>query len=117
MKKNNYYSLRLLWNNISLFYINYSVDQIGSKGSLFTPSLLNPADRGTGKSCTVQKNSQQSHLSQDPKEPHAPKWNDKAKGTALTLHVNHSDEQEQNNQIHQNLMPYPKGTVHCHLVA
>ncbi|XP_031455968.1 spermatogenesis-associated protein 1 [Phasianus colchicus] len=83
-------------------------DRIGSKGSLFTPSPLNPADQGTGKSCIVQKNSQHSHLSQDPKEPHAPKLNDKAKGTALTLHVNHSDEQDQNNQTHQNLMTYPK---------
>uniref|UniRef100_A0A8C3M013 Spermatogenesis associated 1 n=1 Tax=Chrysolophus pictus TaxID=9089 RepID=A0A8C3M013_CHRPC len=83
-------------------------DQIGSKGSLFTPSPLNPADQGTGKSCIVQKNSQHNHLSQDPKEPHAPKWNDKAKGTALTLHVNHSDEQDQDNQTHQNLMTYPK---------
>lgn len=73
-----------------------------------TQTQFRVKDRGTGKSCIVQKNSQQSHLSQDPKEPHAPKWNDKAKGTALTLHVNHSDEREQNNQIHQNLMPYPK---------
>ncbi|XP_021259979.1 spermatogenesis-associated protein 1 isoform X4 [Numida meleagris] len=81
-------------------------DQNGSKGSLFTPSLLNPADQVTGKSCIVQKNSQQSRHSQDPKD--APKWNDKAKGTALTLHVKHSDEQDRNNQIHQNLMTYPK---------
>ncbi|XP_015725883.1 spermatogenesis-associated protein 1 isoform X3 [Coturnix japonica] len=83
-------------------------DQIESKGSLFTSSLLNPADQGTGRSCIIQKNTQQSHLSQDPKEPHGPKWNDKAKETALTLHGNHSDEQDQNNQIHQNLMTYPK---------
>ncbi|XP_052521987.1 spermatogenesis-associated protein 1 [Tympanuchus pallidicinctus] len=83
-------------------------DQIGSKGSLFTASLLNPVDQGTGKSCIGQKNSQHSHLSWDPKEPPAPKWNDKAKGTALTLHVNHSDEQDQNNQTHQNHMTYPK---------
>eukprot|EP00076_Gallus_gallus_P024233 XP_015146359.1 spermatogenesis-associated protein 1 isoform X3 [Gallus gallus] len=73
-----------------------------------TQTQFRVKDQGTGKSCIVQKNSQQSHLSQDPKEPHAPKWNDKAKGTALTLHVNHSDERDQNNQIHQNLMPYPK---------
>ncbi|XP_072199505.1 spermatogenesis-associated protein 1 [Excalfactoria chinensis] len=83
-------------------------DQIESRGSLFTSSLLNSEDQGTGRSCIIQKNSQQSHLSQDPKEPHGPKWNDEAKETALTLNGNHSDDQDQNNQMHQNPMTYPK---------
>ncbi|OXB80047.1 UNVERIFIED_CONTAM: hypothetical protein H355_012970 [Colinus virginianus] len=84
-------------------------DQNGSKGSFFTPSLLNPAEKkNPGKSCTVQKNSQQSHCKEDPKEPHAPVWSDKAEGTSLTLNVNHSDEQDQNNQIHPNLITYPE---------
>ncbi|XP_015725882.1 spermatogenesis-associated protein 1 isoform X2 [Coturnix japonica] len=73
-----------------------------------TQTQFRVKDQGTGRSCIIQKNTQQSHLSQDPKEPHGPKWNDKAKETALTLHGNHSDEQDQNNQIHQNLMTYPK---------
>ncbi|XP_021259977.1 spermatogenesis-associated protein 1 isoform X2 [Numida meleagris] len=71
-----------------------------------TKTQFRVKDQVTGKSCIVQKNSQQSRHSQDPKD--APKWNDKAKGTALTLHVKHSDEQDRNNQIHQNLMTYPK---------
>ncbi|XP_065596988.1 spermatogenesis-associated protein 1 [Cyrtonyx montezumae] len=83
-------------------------DENGSKGSFFTPNLLNPAEQGTGKSCIVQKNCQQSHRREDPKEPHLSEWNDKAEGTALTLNVNHSDEHDQNNQIHQNLITYPE---------
>ncbi|XP_009982291.1 PREDICTED: spermatogenesis-associated protein 1 [Tauraco erythrolophus] len=58
-------------------------DQNGSNGSLFTLSHSNPADW-------------------------EPKWNDKAKGTALTLHVNHNDEQGWNNQTPQNHVTYQK---------
>ncbi|KAM6327272.1 LOW QUALITY PROTEIN: spermatogenesis-associated protein 1 [Podargus strigoides] len=58
----------------------------------------NPADWESGKSDMVLQTSQQNHLSQDQKEHNTPKWNDKAKGTALTLCVNHRDEQGQNNQ-------------------
>ncbi|XP_052656718.1 spermatogenesis-associated protein 1 isoform X2 [Harpia harpyja] len=83
-------------------------DQNGSSGSLFTPSHSNPADGESGKSDTILQTSQQNHLSQDQKEPNTPKWNDKAKGTALTLHVNHSFEQGQNNQRPQNHIKYRK---------
>uniref|UniRef100_A0A8B9MF36 Spermatogenesis associated 1 n=1 Tax=Accipiter nisus TaxID=211598 RepID=A0A8B9MF36_9AVES len=83
-------------------------DQNGSSGSLFTPSLSNPADWESGKSDTILQTSQQNHLSQEQKEPNTPKWNDKAKGTALTLHVNHSDEQGQNNQRPKNHIKYQK---------
>ncbi|XP_074893679.1 spermatogenesis-associated protein 1 [Buteo buteo] len=82
-------------------------DQNGSSGSLFTPSHSNPADWESGKGDTILQTSQQNHLSQD-QEPNTPKWNDKAKGTALTLHVNHSDEQGQNNQRPQNHIKYQK---------
>nr|XP_009923579.1 PREDICTED: spermatogenesis-associated protein 1 [Haliaeetus albicilla] len=82
-------------------------DQNGSSGSLFTPSHSNPADWESGKSDTILQTSQQNRLSQD-QEPNTPKWNDKAKGTALTLHVNHSDEQGQNNQRPQNHIKYRK---------
>ncbi|KAM6305671.1 spermatogenesis-associated protein 1 [Aegotheles albertisi] len=83
-------------------------DQNGSSGFLFTSSHSNPADWESGKSDTVLETSQQKHLSQDQKEHDAPEWNDKAKGTALTLHVNHSDEQGQNNQTPQNHIKYRK---------
>ncbi|XP_050757135.1 spermatogenesis-associated protein 1 [Gymnogyps californianus] len=82
--------------------------QNGSNGSLFTPSHANPADWESGRSDMVLQTSQQNHLSQDQKERNTPKWNDKAKGTALTLHVNHSDEQGQNNQTPQNHIKYRK---------
>ncbi|XP_035189517.1 spermatogenesis-associated protein 1 isoform X2 [Oxyura jamaicensis] len=83
-------------------------DQNGSCGSLFTSSHSNPADRGSGKSCLLLQKSQQFHRSEDQKEHNTPKWNDKAKGNALTLHINHSDEQRQTNQPHQNRMKYQK---------
>lgn len=64
----------------------------------------------------VLQTPEQNHLSQDQKEHNTPKWNDKAKGTTFTLHVDHSDEQGQNNQTPQNHIKYQKGTtVHCHL--
>ncbi|XP_051480855.1 spermatogenesis-associated protein 1 isoform X2 [Apus apus] len=71
--------------------------QNGSSGSLSTTSHSNAADWESGKSDVVLPTSQQNHLSQDQKEQNTPKWNDKAKGTALTLHVNCSDEQELTN--------------------
>ncbi|XP_010004904.1 PREDICTED: spermatogenesis-associated protein 1 [Chaetura pelagica] len=82
-------------------------DQNGSSGSLSKPSHSNPADWESGKRDVVLPTSQQNHLSQDQKEQNTPKWNDKAKGTALTLHVNCSDEQGQEltnmeNNDHQN---------------
>ncbi|XP_008933654.1 PREDICTED: spermatogenesis-associated protein 1, partial [Merops nubicus] len=77
-------------------------DQNGSSASLFTPNHSNPEDSKSGKT------SQQSHLSQDQEEGNTPKWNDKAKGTAFTLHVNHSDSQGQNNQTPQNHIKYQK---------
>ncbi|KFQ82922.1 Spermatogenesis-associated protein 1, partial [Phaethon lepturus] len=64
-------------------------NQSGSSGSLFTPSNSYPADCESGKRNTVLQTSQQNHLSQDQKECNTPKWNDKDKGIALTLHVNH----------------------------
>ncbi|XP_035393141.1 spermatogenesis-associated protein 1 isoform X3 [Cygnus atratus] len=81
-------------------------DQNGSSGSLFTPSHSNPADRGSGKSCMLLQKSQQNHHSEDQKEHNTPKWNDKAKGNGL--HINHSDEQRQTNQPHQNRVKYQK---------
>ncbi|KAM3669027.1 spermatogenesis-associated protein 1 [Ammospiza maritima maritima] len=69
-------------------------DQSGSDGSLFTPSHSNPADQESGKWDLVLQTSEQNHLSQEEEDCNAPRWNDKAKGTALT-HVNHSDEQGQ----------------------
>ncbi|KAL9845552.1 spermatogenesis-associated protein 1 isoform 6-T8 [Geothlypis trichas] len=69
-------------------------DQSGSDGSLFTPSRSNPADQESGKCDVVLHTSEQNHLSQHQEDCSAPKWNDKAKGTAPT-HVNHSDEQGQ----------------------
>lgn len=109
-----------IYNTIIFLFsnINYYADQNGSSGSVFTPSLSNPADWESGKSDTILQTSQQNHLGQEQKKPNTPKWNDKAKGTALTLHVNHSDEQGQNNQRPQNHIKYRKGTmVHCHLFA
>ncbi|XP_010073129.1 PREDICTED: spermatogenesis-associated protein 1 [Pterocles gutturalis] len=70
-------------------------DQDGSNGSLFSPSHSYPADCESGKNDMVLQTSGQNHLSQDQKECDIPKWNDKAKGTAVALHVNHSDEQGQ----------------------
>ncbi|XP_064575832.1 spermatogenesis-associated protein 1 [Zonotrichia leucophrys gambelii] len=69
-------------------------DQSSFDGSLFTPSHSNPADQQSGKWDLVLQTSEQNHLSQDEEDCNAPKWNDKAKGTALTR-VNHSDEQGQ----------------------
>ncbi|XP_062353743.1 spermatogenesis-associated protein 1 [Cinclus cinclus] len=69
-------------------------DQSGSDGSFFTPSNSNPADLESGKCDLVLQTSEQNHLSQDQEDCNVPKWNDKAKGTALT-HVNQSDEQGQ----------------------
>ncbi|KFQ25235.1 Spermatogenesis-associated protein 1, partial [Merops nubicus] len=63
-------------------------NQNGSSASLFTPNHSNPED---------SKTSQQSHLSQDQEEGNTPKWNDKAKGTAFTLHVNHKLTNMKNN--------------------
>ncbi|KAM6342732.1 LOW QUALITY PROTEIN: spermatogenesis-associated protein 1 [Alca torda] len=84
-------------------------DQNGSNGSLFTPrSHSNPADWEAGKSDAVLQTPQQNHLSQDQKKRNTPKWNDKAKGTALTLHVNHIDEQGQNNQTPPDHIQYRK---------
>ncbi|XP_032856671.2 spermatogenesis-associated protein 1 [Tyto alba] len=82
--------------------------QNGANGSLFTPSHSNPADWESGKSDMVLQTSQKNHLSQDQKEHNTPKSNGKAKGTALTLHVNHSDEQGQNNQTPQIHIKYQK---------
>ncbi|XP_041277730.1 spermatogenesis-associated protein 1 [Onychostruthus taczanowskii] len=81
--------------------------QSGSDGSLFTPSHSNPADQESGKCELVLQTSEQNHLSQDQEDCSAPKWNDKAKGTALT-HVNHSDEQGQGRQRPQNHIKYQK---------
>ncbi|KAM9280411.1 spermatogenesis-associated protein 1 [Cariama cristata] len=86
-------------------------DQIGSTGSLFTPSHSNPADWESGKSDMVLQTSQQNHISQDQKKHNTPKWNDKAEGTALALHVNHSDEQGQNNETPKNHIKYRKELI------
>ncbi|KFW96011.1 Spermatogenesis-associated protein 1, partial [Phalacrocorax carbo] len=59
-------------------------NQNGSSGSLFS----SPAEWESGESDMLLQTSQQNHLSQNQKEHKSPKWNDKAKGTALTLHVN-----------------------------
>ncbi|XP_072723762.1 spermatogenesis-associated protein 1 [Ciconia boyciana] len=83
-------------------------DQNGSSGSLFAPSNSNPADWESGESDMLLQTSQKNHLSQNEKEHNTLKWNDKNKGTALTLHVNHSDEQGQNNQTPQNHIKYQK---------
>uniref|UniRef100_A0A8C3K1V9 Spermatogenesis associated 1 n=1 Tax=Calidris pygmaea TaxID=425635 RepID=A0A8C3K1V9_9CHAR len=83
-------------------------DQNVFNGSFFTPSHSNPADWESGKSDIVLQTPQQNHLSQDQKKHNTAKWNDKAKGTALTLHVNHSDDQGQNNQALQNHIKYQK---------
>ncbi|XP_062467202.1 spermatogenesis-associated protein 1 isoform X2 [Pezoporus occidentalis] len=83
-------------------------DQNGSNGSFITPNQSNPADDlESGKSDMVLQTSQQ-NLSQDQKEHNTPKWNDEAKGTTLILHVNHSDEQCQNNQTPQNHIKHQK---------
>ncbi|XP_056211753.1 spermatogenesis-associated protein 1 [Falco biarmicus] len=83
-------------------------DQNGSNGSLFTPSHSNPADRESGKSDIVLQTAQQNHLSQDQGERNTPEWNEKAKRTTPTLHVNLSDEQGQNNQTPPNHVKYQK---------
>ncbi|XP_027504696.1 spermatogenesis-associated protein 1 isoform X1 [Corapipo altera] len=83
-------------------------DQNGSDGSLFTPSHSNPADWESGKCDMTLQSSEQNHLSQDQKDHNTPKWNDKAKGTAFTLHINHSDEQGQDNQTPRNHIKYQK---------
>ncbi|XP_031973963.1 spermatogenesis-associated protein 1 isoform X1 [Corvus moneduloides] len=82
-------------------------DQSGSDGPFFTPSHSNPADQESGKCDLVLQSSEQNHLSQDQEDCDAPKWNDKSKGTALT-HVNHGDEQGQDNQRLQNHIKYQK---------
>ncbi|EOA99304.1 Spermatogenesis-associated protein 1, partial [Anas platyrhynchos] len=64
-------------------------DQNGSSGSLFTPSHSNSTDLGSGKSYMLLQKSQQNHHSEDQEEHDTPKRNDKAKGNALTLHINH----------------------------
>ncbi|KFW62209.1 Spermatogenesis-associated protein 1, partial [Pygoscelis adeliae] len=64
-------------------------NQNGSRASLFAPSNSNPADSESGESDMLLQASQQNHLGQNQKEHNTPKWNDKAKGTALTLPVNH----------------------------
>ncbi|XP_068545771.1 spermatogenesis-associated protein 1 isoform X2 [Anas acuta] len=97
------------YNRTALKQTQFRVkDQNGSSGSLFTPSHSNSADRGTGKSYMLLQKSQQNHHSKDQEEHNTPKRNDKAKGNALTLHINHSDEQRQTNQPHQNRMKYQK---------
>ncbi|XP_014794781.1 PREDICTED: spermatogenesis-associated protein 1 [Calidris pugnax] len=83
-------------------------DQNVFTGSFFTPSHSNPADWESGKSDMVLQTPQQNHLSQDQKKHNTAKGNDKAKGTALTLHVNHSDDEGQNNQALQNHIKYQK---------
>lgn len=99
---------------ISLFHIiNYYADQSGSDGSLFMPSHSVPADQESGKCDLVLQTSEQSHLSQDQEDCSAPKWNDKAKGAALT-HVNHSDGQGQGNQRAQNRIKYQTSTNVCY---
>uniref|UniRef100_A0A8C3NZW2 Spermatogenesis-associated protein 1 C-terminal domain-containing protein n=1 Tax=Cyanoderma ruficeps TaxID=181631 RepID=A0A8C3NZW2_9PASS len=91
---------------ISLCHIiNYYADQSGSDESLFMPSHSVPADQESGKCDLVSQTSGQNHLSQDQEDCSAPKWNDKAKGTALT-HVNYSDEQGQGVQRPQNHIKY-----------
>ncbi|KFP12859.1 Spermatogenesis-associated protein 1, partial [Egretta garzetta] len=64
-------------------------NQNGSRGSVFTPSNSNPADWEAGEGDMLLQSSQQNHLSQNQKERNTPKWSDGAKGTALTLCVNH----------------------------
>ncbi|XP_054240337.1 spermatogenesis-associated protein 1 [Indicator indicator] len=83
-------------------------DENGCSGSSLIPSHSNPAHWQFGESDMVLQASQQNHLSQDQKEPNTPKWNDKATGTHLTLHVNHSDERGQNNQAHEDHITYRK---------
>ncbi|XP_009883182.1 PREDICTED: spermatogenesis-associated protein 1 [Charadrius vociferus] len=70
-------------------------DENGSNGSLFRSSHSNPADWESGKRDTVLQTPEQNHLSQDQKEHSTPKWNDRAKETAFTLPVDHSNEQGQ----------------------
>uniref|UniRef100_A0A803V536 Spermatosis associated 1 n=1 Tax=Ficedula albicollis TaxID=59894 RepID=A0A803V536_FICAL len=82
-------------------------DQSGSDGSVFTPSRSNPAAQESGKRDLELQMSEQNPLSQDWEDCNAPKWNDKAKGAALT-HVNHSDEKGQGNQRPQNHTKHQK---------
>ncbi|KFO09222.1 Spermatogenesis-associated protein 1 [Balearica regulorum gibbericeps] len=72
-------------------------NQNGSSGSLFTPGHSNPADWESGRSDMVFQTSQQNGLSQDQNQHHTPKWNDKAKETAFTLHENHKLTNMENN--------------------
>ncbi|KFW78926.1 Spermatogenesis-associated protein 1, partial [Manacus vitellinus] len=73
-------------------------NQNGSDGSLFTPSHSNPADWESGKCDMILQSSEQNHLSQDQKDCNTPKWNDRAKGTAFTLHINHTLTNMENNE-------------------
>lgn len=107
-------------NEIIFLFSNiiYYADENGCSGSPLTPSHSNPAHWESGESDTVLQTSQQNHLSQDQEGPSTPKWNDKTRGNHLTLHVNQSDEQGQNNHTHENHITYQKGTTtHCHLFA
>ncbi|KFP38046.1 Spermatogenesis-associated protein 1, partial [Chlamydotis macqueenii] len=72
-------------------------NQNGSSGCLFTPSHSNPTDWESGRNDMVLQTSQQNELSQDQKQHNTPKGNDKAKGIALTLHVNHKLTNTENN--------------------
>ncbi|XP_064003980.1 spermatogenesis-associated protein 1 isoform X8 [Pogoniulus pusillus] len=83
-------------------------DENRCSGSPLTPSHSNPAHWESGESGTVLQTSQQNHLSQDQEGPSTPKWNDKTRGNHLTLHVNQSDEQGQNNHTHENHITYRK---------
>ncbi|XP_009585274.1 PREDICTED: spermatogenesis-associated protein 1 [Fulmarus glacialis] len=83
-------------------------DQNESSGSLFAPSNSYPADWESGESDMLLQTSQQNHPSQNQKKHNTSKWNDKTKGTALVLHVNHSNEQGQNNRTPQNHIKYQK---------
>ena len=120
MKEENKKIIVKIYNEIIFLFsnINYYADPNGSSGSLFTSSHSNAADWEAGKSDMVLQTSQQKHLSQDQKDHSTPTWNDKAKGTAFTLHINHSEEQGQNNQTPPNHIQCREGTtVHCHLFA
>ncbi|XP_010210298.1 PREDICTED: spermatogenesis-associated protein 1 [Tinamus guttatus] len=68
-------------------------DENGSSGALFVPNNSKTADGESGRNSA--QNSQENPLSQDQKQHNAPKGSDKAKETALTLHVNHYEVQGQ----------------------
>ncbi|KGL75469.1 Spermatogenesis-associated protein 1, partial [Tinamus guttatus] len=80
----------------------------GSSGALFVPNNSKTADGESGRNSA--QNSQENPLSQDQKQHNAPKGSDKAKETALTLHVNHYEVQGQNNPIPTNSIKYQKVT-------